>query len=157
MSQFPKTHGYALKKGEGVQIKFRGTLMTIKVAGEQSDEAYSFIEMAHPPEVGPALHIHPKGAEAFYVLEGRYTIRCDEEVYEAGPGDFVFIPKGTPHNYHTGSEGGKVLVLSPAGLERYFASVVEVLNVGTITWEEEQTIAAQYGQEFIDKLHHWGQ
>ena len=153
----PALQGYALKKGEGTQIKFRGTLMTIKVAGKQTDESYSFIEMVHPPEIGPALHVHPNGAEAFYVLDGTYTIRCGEAVYEAEPGDFVFIPKDTPHNYHTGPTGGKVLVLSPAGLERYFADVVEVLKTREITWEEEQVIAARHGQEFIEKLHHWGQ
>ena len=149
--------GYALKKGEGLQIQFRGTLITVKVSGEQSDGVYSFFEMVHPPEVGPALHIHPGAAEAFYVLEGEYTIQCDEAVYQAGPGDFVFIPKGTPHNYHTGPAGGKVLVVSPAGLEKYFAGVAEVLKVGPITWDEEQEIALCYGQEFLDKLKHWGQ
>jgi len=90
------------------------------------------------------------------VLEGSYTIRCDDTVYRAEPGDFVFIPKGTPHNYHVGLDGGRVLVLAPAGLEHYFTGVVEVLKHGEITWEEEKTIAARYGQEFIDNMHHWG-
>ena len=153
----PKRAGYALKQGEGLQIKFRSTVMTVKAAGDQTDGAYSFIEMDHPAGVGPALHIHPGGAEAFYVLEGSYTIRCDRAVYQAGPGDFVFIPTGTPHNYQTGPNGGKVLVLAPAGLERYFSGVVEILAVGDITWEQEKAIAAQYGQEFIDNMHHWGQ
>jgi hypothetical protein len=32
-----------------------------------------------------------------------------------------------------------------------------MLNLGAITWELEQKIAKQYGQEFIDNLKHWGQ
>ena len=149
--------GYALKSGEGTHIDFRGTKMTVKVSEEQSEGTYSLIEMVHPPNVGPALHIHPKGAEAFYVLEGEYTIHCGEDVYTAGAGDFVFIPKGMPHSYHSGAKGGKVLVLSPAGLEKYFAGVADVLKIGTIMWEQEQEIAKKYGQEFLDKLKHWGQ
>jgi quercetin dioxygenase-like cupin family protein len=149
--------GYALKSGQGPHIDFRGTKMTVKVSERQSEGAYSLIEMAHPPNMGPALHIHPKGAEAFYVLEGEYTIRCGENVYPAKVGDFVFIPKEVPHNYHSGAKGGKVLVLSPAGLENYFAGVADALKVGTITWELEQEIAKKYGQEFLDKLKHWGQ
>ncbi len=149
--------GYALKSGEGTHIDFRGTKMTVKVSEEQSEGAYSLIEMVHPPNVGPALHIHPKGAEAFYVLEGEYTIHCGEDVYTANVGDFVFIPKGIPHNYHSGANGGKVLVLSPAGLEKYFAGVADVLKIGTITWGQEQEIAKKYGQEFLDNLKHWGQ
>lgn len=62
-----------------------------------------------------------------------------------------------PHNYQSGANGGKVLILSPAGLEKYFAGVADMLNVGAITWELEQEIAKQYGQEFIDNLKHWGQ
>jgi len=156
MSQ-DENQGYALKNGERPQIDFCGTKMTVKVSEEQSAGAYTLIEMIHPPNVGPALHIHPKGAEAFYVLEGEYIIRCGENNYTANPGDFVFIPKGVPHNYHSGGEGGKVLVLSPAGLEKYFAGVAEALKAGPITWELEQEIAKRYGQEFLDKLKHWGQ
>ncbi len=149
--------GYALKSGEGTHIDFRGTKMTVKVSEEQSEGVYSLIEMVHPPNVGPSSHVHPKGAEAFYVLEGEYTIHCGDDVYTANTGDFVFIPKGTPHSYHSGTTGGKVLVLSPAGLEKYFAGVADVLKVGPISWELEQEIAKKYGQEFLDNLKHWGQ
>ncbi len=148
--------GYALKAGEGIHINFRGTRMTVKVSDEQSEGMYSLLEMVHPPNIGPALHIHPKGAEAFYVLGGAYTIRSGEEMYEASPGDFVFIPKGVVHNYHSGEQGGKVLVLAPSGLENYFAEVARTLSIGPITWELEQEIAKRYGQEFLDHLTHWG-
>ena len=149
--------GYALKSGEGPSIEFRGTKMTVKLSGAASEESYSLIEMVHPSGVGPALHIHPTGAEAFYVLEGHYTIHCGERQYEAAAGDFVYVPKGLPHAYQSGVNGGKVLVLSPAGLERYFSEVAELLRVGPVTWDVEQAIAAQYGQEFLDGLRHWGQ
>ena len=148
--------GYALKNGEGIQIDFRGTKMTVKVAGAQTKAGYSLLEMIHPPNIGQALHIHPTGTEAFYVLEGKYDIHCDAHTYQAEAGDFVYIPTGTPHNYQSGSEGGKVLVLSPSGLEQYFAEVANTLNVGPITWEMEQEIAKRYGQEFLDHLQHWG-
>ncbi len=148
--------GYALKKGEGPHIDFRGTKMTVKIAGEQTQAGYSLIEMIHPPDIGPALHVHPTGAEAFYVLEGAYSIHCDAHTYQANPGDFVFIPTGTPHNYQSGSEGGKVLVLSPSGLEQYFSEVAKKLAVGPLNWEMEQEIARTYGQEFLDHLQHWG-
>jgi quercetin dioxygenase-like cupin family protein len=81
--------GYALKCGEGNPICFRDTQMTVKVSGEQSGGAYSLIEMCHPANVGPASHVHPTGPEAFYVLEGEYTIHCDHRVFATQPGDFV--------------------------------------------------------------------
>ena len=151
------TTGYSLKRGEGTRINFRGTTMTLKVAGESTEGAYSLIEMLHPPEVGPALHIHPRGAEAFYVLNGTYMIRSGDRIHTATPGDFVFIPKNVPHRYQSGAQGGTVLVISPAGLEQYFAEAAEVLKNGPLTWEIEREIARRHGQEFLEKLKHWGQ
>ena len=99
----PQPRGYVLKNGEGVYMDFQGTKMTVKVSGKQPDAEYSLIEMIHPPNIGPALHIHPKGPEAFYVLEGSYRIHCDQANYDAHPGDFVYIPTGITHNYQSGS------------------------------------------------------
>lgn len=150
-------HGHVLKSGEGIAVDFRGTKMVVKVPGEQSEDAYTLIEMTHPPNAGPALHVHPKAAEAYYVLEGEYSIHYGDKETLARAGDFVFIPKGTPHNYRSGPKGGKVLVISPAGLEKYFAQVAGMLKAGPVTWESEQEIARRYGQEFLDSLAHWGQ
>ena len=110
--------GFSLKNGEGTQIHFRGTKITVKVSKEDSEDKYTMLEMADPPNVGPALHIHPGAPEAYYILEGEYQIRSGKEVYHAQRGDFVFIPKGIEHKYQSGSNGGKVLVISPAGLEK---------------------------------------
>jgi hypothetical protein len=68
--------GFALAKEEGSQINFRGTKMIVKVSGDDSDGRYSLIEMVHPPNIGPALHIHPNAPEAYYVLKGEYIIQC---------------------------------------------------------------------------------
>jgi len=62
------------------------------------------------------------------------------------------------HKYQSGPTGGKVLVISPAGLEKYFAEVADILKVdsGIIAWEREKEIAHTYGQEFLESLKHWG-
>ncbi|MGI0005481.1 MAG: cupin domain-containing protein [Nitrososphaera sp.] len=149
--------GHVLKSDEGSQINFRGTRMVVKISEEQSEGAYTLIEMTHPQDTGPALHAHPRAAEAYYVLEGEYSIRYGEKEILAKVGDFVFIPKGVPHNYRSGLQGGKVLVVSPAGLEKYFAQVAGMLKDGQVAWESEQEIAKRYGQEFLDGLAHEGQ
>jgi mannose-6-phosphate isomerase-like protein (cupin superfamily) len=115
-----ENNGYSLKEGEGTKINFRGTKMTLKVSGSDSEGKHSLIEMIHPPNTGPALHIHSNAPEVYYVLDGNYSISCGNREYQVHGGDFVFIPKGIPHNYQSGSQGGKVLVISPTGLERIF-------------------------------------
>ena len=61
-----------------------------------------FVEIVHPPNIDPALHIHPKAPEAYYVLEGSYHIKCGKKSYHVRKGDFVFVPKGIPHRYQSG-------------------------------------------------------
>ena len=68
--------------------------MAVKVSGEQSEGAYTLIEMTHPPDAGPALRFHPKPAEAYYVPEGEYSTRYGEKEILAKAEDFVFIPRG---------------------------------------------------------------
>ena len=148
---------FVLRQGEGKQINFRGTKMHLKVSENDSEGKYSLIEMTHPPNIGPALHIHPKAPEAYYVLDGNYTIQCGERTFHAKAGEFVFIPKGVPHKYQSGSKGGKALFISPAGLEKYFKEVADILQTGQIAWASEQEIARRCGQEFLDSLKHWGQ
>ena len=150
-------NGFALSNDEGSQINFRGTKMIVKVSGDDSEGRYSLIEMVHPPNIGPALHIHPNAPEAYYVLEGEYIIQCGDKINHSKIGDFVFIPKDIPHSYKSGPSGGKMLVISPAGLENYFKEVASAIQTGKITWELEKEIASRYGQQFLESLKHWGQ
>ena len=67
------------------------------------------------------------------------------------------VYKRQPHGYTVGPQGGRVLVVTPAGLDRYFAEVAERLALGPVPLDIEAEIAAHYGQEFLDRLLHWGQ
>ena len=66
--------GFALDQTGGEEINFRGTKMLIKVSKDDSEGRHSLIKLSHPPNKGPALHIHPNAPEAYYVLEGEYLI-----------------------------------------------------------------------------------
>lgn len=48
---------------------------------------------------GPALHIHYKEDEIFYVVSGEFLFQLDKEISLAKTGDTVFIPRGTPHTF----------------------------------------------------------
>jgi len=58
--------------------------------------------MIHPQNKGPALHIHSNASEAYYVLDGSYSIRCGDRLYQSHHEDLVFIPKDILHNYQSG-------------------------------------------------------
>jgi quercetin dioxygenase-like cupin family protein len=148
--------GYAHYPNGGEAIELRGTKMWVKAAYEDAPGAFSIIEMVHPPGLSIPLHIHPEGHEAFYVLEGNYTVECEAEKFEGIEGSFIFVPQGAVHNYTVGEKGGRLLVVSPSGLERYFREVSQRIVQGSLDLQEEHVIAEQYGQEFVDRLRHWG-
>lgn len=144
-----------LKADEGKTIFFYKTKMVFKTMLEETDQAYSTILMTHPPSVGPALHLHPEGPETFFIVEGDYTFTLDGSVLEASKGDFICIPKNTPHTYKTGSRGGQVLVTTPRSVEIYFLHIAEKLTKGEVSLAYEFEFAMQNGQTFLDTSDHW--
>ena len=150
------TNGYAHHPEGGEVIELRGTKIWVKAAYEDAPGAFSILEMVHPPNLSIPLHTHPEGHEAFYVLDGSYTVACESKKFEGVKGSFIFVPQGAIHNYTVGAKGGRLLVVSPSGLERYFRQVSQRLVKGPLDLEEEHCIAKQFGQEFVDRLRHWG-
>ena len=62
------------------------------------------------------LHVHHGDDEAWYVLEGALKFRIGDEIVEAGPGEAVLAPKGTPHAYGNAQRGQParyLLVMTP--------------------------------------------
>ena len=134
---------------------FHGSKFTIKVFTSETNDRFTILDVIHPPNLGPALHIHPKGSETFYIIKGDYEFILDSKSIMAKAGDVIFVPKGAPHRFVSGKNGGHSLVISPPELEFYFYKVSELLEKGKVSMETESSIAKQYGQVFIDNSKHW--
>ena len=104
-----------------------GDLYTFLVTGEESGGAYFAMLAVVPPNGGPPFHIHRHEDEKFYVLEGTPTFRLGDDTIVAGPGDFVNVPKGTPHCFHNASDAPvrMILTFTPAGIEKFFEETLE--------------------------------
>ena len=70
---------------------------------------------------GPPLHHHDFD-EAFHVLEGEVTFQLGDEVFTAGAGQHVFVPRGAIHTLAnlSGAPARYLLTVTPGGFERYF-------------------------------------
>lgn len=134
---------------------FHGTAMTIKYLTSETGGAYTVLYAVHPPNVGPSLHMHPRGSECFYIVKGKYKFMLENKIIDATSGDVVLVPKDVPHKFTVGIDGGEVLIISPPDLENYFSQVSDLLRKGDVTWEIESTIAKQYGQVFLENTNHW--
>jgi mannose-6-phosphate isomerase-like protein (cupin superfamily) len=53
----------------------------------------------HPGMPIAGLHVHHEDDEAWLVLAGRLGFRVGDETVEAGAGESVLVPRGTPHSY----------------------------------------------------------
>ena len=93
--------GYVLKAGEGRSYFWSPYryLFTIKAVGDEMDPDIAFIEFTTERGKEPPPHTHNGEDEIFYVLSGELTVTCGEDSFEAGPMDFVFLPKDVPHGY----------------------------------------------------------
>ncbi|MCI0441153.1 MAG: cupin domain-containing protein [Chloroflexi bacterium] len=116
-----------LESGEGKTISWPGTQMTFKVKSEDTSGYYALIEGVAEPGTSPPLHIHRDSEEAYYVLEGEFTVRIGDSVLDANRGTFILIPRGVAHSFaNTGAGPGRLLIMvSPAGLEGYFQEFAE--------------------------------
>ncbi|TKC08943.1 cupin domain-containing protein [Pedobacter frigoris] len=62
---------------------------------------------------GPALHIHHKDDEIFYIVSGEFLIQIDKDIFLIKKGDTVFIPRGTAHTFanHIVDNPGELLTI----------------------------------------------
>ena len=98
----------------------------ITLGANQTANAYVALVGVVPTDTPvPPLHQHPYTDEGFYIAEGEITFQIGNREVIAGPGTFVYIPRGT---VHTARMSGKVpmrgmLILSPGNAEHVFVPV----------------------------------
>ena len=99
--------------------------MIIRARAEDTSGIVSVLELHHPPETGPPLHVHQYEDEGFYILEGTYRFTLfapEKQVREVRSGDFLMAARGVAHSFRALGPGlGKMLVyFTPGGVEAYF-------------------------------------
>ena len=119
------TKPYRVASGEGLaDVWWKTGRVTVKVAGAETGNAFSQIEVDDPRGGGTPLHVHHNEDETFYVLEGEVTFLVGDERIDVAAGDFLFAPRDIPHAYVVRSERARMFVtLSPASVEELFVSL----------------------------------
>ncbi len=114
-----------LAPGEGKSLWFAADLYTAKAVGEDANGAFTLWEITAAPQFGPPPHIHHQQDESYYVLEGEFEFLDNDRTFTAGPGSFVYLPKGRLHMHrNAGDTPARALVqVTPAGLEKFIEEV----------------------------------
>jgi quercetin dioxygenase-like cupin family protein len=136
-----------------------GGRMVAKIRDKDTAGAYSIHDNTIPPgSPGPRPHIHRHHEEAFYVLEGKLTVRVGPRTITAPAGSFVVVPRGVVHQpSNPGSEPTRVLLIfSPAGMDHFFEEAAErrmplqAAPTDPVVLEKLEAFTEKYGYEFAE-------
>ncbi len=122
--------GVLVAPGDSHLVPLIGLGVSFKISGEQTGGLFSVVE--HPVEPGTLVrpHMHTREDECSYVLEGEIGAQIGDQVFRAGPGSYIFKPRGVPHTFwNAGPAPARLIeIITPAGLEHYFAELSEILG-----------------------------
>src|SRR4051812_27193089 len=136
-------------EGRGIDVG-QGFAVVVKADEHEPAGVLSVLETREPPGLGPPMHVHHDCAEAFYVLEGEYVMFLGDEQIVCGPGSFVFVPRGAPHAFTTGSVASRKLnFYFPAGMVGYFDALAAAVAGGAVDENELDRIAAAHAMEVV--------
>jgi quercetin dioxygenase-like cupin family protein len=127
---------------EGETLSLLALGVRFMIEGQETAGNFSLVEHPLPPRaLGAPAHTHRNEDEYSFVLEGRVGVQLGDEVVEAGPGEFVFKPRGQAHAFwNAGDEPARLLeIISPAGFENYFREMAPLLAAP----ERDQTAIAE--------------
>ncbi|MCC9740383.1 cupin domain-containing protein [Streptomyces sp. MNU89] len=109
--------GFAVREAEGTPKLLNGGNEAArgKVTGERTGGRLSLMELGVAPGFGNQPHAHGAEDEALYVTSGVFRLLNGNQIFEAGPGDFVYIPRGTRHGF-------RILATETASLMVFYTS-----------------------------------
>jgi quercetin dioxygenase-like cupin family protein len=134
-------------------IRFFDQTIAILASANQTNGVLGAVEVTSPGGAAPPLHVHHREDEAFYVVEGDYSVFVGDDVIPASPGTWVWGPRDVQHGYQIHSERGRHLSLTmPGGFEAFFEEVAAIAKPDADPRTEMTRLAAvatRYGVELL--------
>lgn len=135
---------------DGDQALGPGVGVSFKLDGTHTGGAFSVVE--HPFEVGAMVppHMHTREDEYSIVTEGEIGFRSGDREVVLGAGGYIAKPRGELHAmWNAGSTPARMIeIISPAGLDEYFRSLVDLLAGGPPAFEDIAQLAGSFGLVF---------
>jgi quercetin dioxygenase-like cupin family protein len=110
-----------LPPGQGDGLWHLDALWTLKIPAVATGGAFSLAEQLLPKGSAPPMHRHTREDEAWIVLDGEVTFFLEDEQHTAGPGTYVFGPRGRAHTLRVESDTARLaILLLPGTCEAFF-------------------------------------
>lgn len=132
--------GFVVGPDEGREMPMFGQ---VKLGGARTGGAIEVIEF-RGNAASPPPHIHREREECIHVLDGRFTFVLGHEEIDAEPGSWIFVPRGTRHGFTASADARALIIVTPAGLEGFFAELGSGLAAGTPTRELRASLKGRF-------------
>ena len=76
------------------EVELTGGLYLYKKVGFLNSHALSVVQVENRTL---DFHVHEGSDELFYVIEGTFQLETEDGLLRVNEGEFVIVPKGTPH------------------------------------------------------------
>jgi quercetin dioxygenase-like cupin family protein len=151
--------GFRVAAGQdrfGEETRLGGEPIDCKLSARDTNGATCVFEF-RGSNSGPR-HRHVVQDEWVYVLDGEFEFQVGEDRFHAGPGESVFIPRGTPHVWGAadGKAGRVINTYQPAGtMEEFFREVGRYDRDGlppiheALLLGEMKRLFAEHGMELV--------
>jgi mannose-6-phosphate isomerase-like protein (cupin superfamily) len=130
-------------------FKFLDASFHVKVSGKDNEDRCVIFDTLRPEKVGPPLHLHTDCDEWFFVRDGKFKFKTDDEVISLETGNSLFVPRNVPHAFVKTSEGSARLIVmhQPAGtMEEYFCTASQRTNHSP---EQRRALAEKHGMQIL--------
>lgn len=104
-----------------------GERFIIRTSSDDTDGAYTTIEVAADPGNGVRMHIHQNEEEHVIILEGTARVACGYRTWDAAAGTSFTVGRGVPHAWCNPSESSlrMLVTFSPGRIEGLFQAVAQ--------------------------------
>jgi quercetin dioxygenase-like cupin family protein len=130
-----------------------GVRTEIQLTGEDTGDAFCLLVDEPPAGWSLAPHRHHNEAETIHIVEGDFEIVLDGVRSELSAGQTIHVPRGAVHSSANIGEraGRRLLLFSPAGMERFFAEAGAPTPDSEIDRAATFACATRHGWEFISQ------
>jgi mannose-6-phosphate isomerase-like protein (cupin superfamily) len=99
-----------------------GERFSIRVSSEETNSAYTMLEIVADHRNGTSMHVHQNEDEHFIILEGTARLAYGDKTVDAPAGTNITVSKGIHHAWCNLSESPlRMLVLfTPGGIDEMF-------------------------------------
>ncbi|HXE45962.1 MAG TPA: cupin domain-containing protein [Conexibacter sp.] len=128
-----------------------GVRTEIHLTAQDTGDALCVLVDQPPPGWSLPPHRHCNESETIHVVEGEFEVRVDGMRSRLSAGESIHVPRGVVHSGANVGDttGRRVVIFSPAGIERFFAETGAPAPGGEVDRAAALASAVRHGWEFV--------